>query len=659
MKIPYEENQRVQPRGLPDTQRKVGADTGLGVLAAGVKEMGQGVGSAADQAYGVYQKAALEADHTAVNNAVSRLQDEYTSTLDGNAQAAAAQNLKQAASVQNLGGGGQTLEQKTGASAADAIGSADTPAQTVEVGVPAAFNRGPSDQSPKPNVPRGFLFTQGEGAVASSGQTLAHMQQVRAQLSRELSNDRQRQLFNQQTTDIWEAGRRQVERHVGQQIQVAKEASLEARKASALTAIANSYADPEAATLQTKSVETSIRALAVSKEDGDHRVAEWEASADATRLNQFLAHEDWKGAESLFAQAKDRLGVHAPQYEKQISEVRDNAEAEQLARGALRFATDKGGKVDADYALSVVQERAGDNVKLLDKARQRVEEGAVHLKQAYDAETKDISNAAFSAYNLGGLSALSRPYRSSTYAEQLNARNPELYNRLQDETRRKFREGKESLSELRRQQAEANKFALEVFQSLPPEDRAKADVDQMFAGYGATPVGVQALKVVQRQSIESIKKGQAEHEGTFVASAQAAFQGAVATKEGQTQLKAQAMRTFNEFLQQHQRPPNAEESQKLLGDMQRKVVLEQHWYRDRKGYQFQLDAKNRVDALKNAKPGASVTQGDAELLAPPAATKMPPPPHKTQVLSPKGKTFAVDEAGLDDWLKNHPGWKRK
>jgi hypothetical protein len=397
MRIPYEDSPKVAPRALPETQQRVGADTGVGDLAAGLARAGQGAGSVGELVMGEYKKARDEADHTAVNNQLARLQDEHTSTLDGNAQQAAQQHLQ---SVQNLGGGGKTLEQQAGPSAAAAMSGADVPGRTVTVGLPGGFNQGPTDTSAK-DAPRGFLYTRGEEAVAGSGVAITHLQAVQAQLRKELTNDRQRTLFDAQARGIYESGRRQVERHVSQQVQVAKEASLEARKASALTAIANNYGDDAGTADQMKSVEASIRSLAVSKEDGDHRVAEWETAAVSTRLNQFIAYQDWKGAENLFAAGKDKLGVHAAQYEKQITTLRDGVVAESTAGRIVSEATDREtGWVNPSDALKKLDELPAGMIK--DETRQRVEHRLAVAHQQKEQTIDKVFDRALSAYQKGG-----------------------------------------------------------------------------------------------------------------------------------------------------------------------------------------------------------------------------------------------------------------
>jgi hypothetical protein len=406
MRIPFEEQPRVSTRALPETQQRVGADSGLSDLASGLARAGQGAGNAAEAVFGEYQKARAEADHTAVNNQLARLQDEYTSVLDGNVQAAAQQHLANTR-VQNLGNGGETLAQKLNAGSVDV----DAPARTIALTVPAAG--GATDQPPKPNVPRGFLYTQGESAVAASGDTLAHMQAVRAQLAKELSNERQKTLFNEQANGIWESGRRQVEKHVSQQIQVAKEASVETRKATALTAIANSFADDEGATLQMKSVESSIRALAVSKEDGDHRVAEWEQHAISTRLNQFIAYKDWKGAENLFAAGKDKLGEHAGQYERQISLLREGVLGEETATRIVTDSTDRSsGWVNPADAMKKLDELPAGPIK--DETRQRLEHRLAVAHQQKEQTIDQVFNRALSDYQkgntLGAVSAADKAF---------------------------------------------------------------------------------------------------------------------------------------------------------------------------------------------------------------------------------------------------------
>lgn len=270
------------------------------------------------------EEAKHKADVVAANDALTRYQQAETTLMDGSSQGRAAAGAKLSAGVAGeQGQGAASLELKTPA--------------------------------PETEYTPGFLATQGKDAPARSAETLDAIEKRRTEISAELANDEQRQLFNENSRRMYEATRKRVEGHVAQEIRRAEVASVEARKAVALNAIANNYADPAFVEDQTALVVGPMAALALSKEDADAKVAAWQGEVAKVRLTQYLADKDWKGAQALFAQKREQLGVHAAQFQHAIALEREKSEADALALGIVDKARLPTGFVEPATAIAAFQ----------------------------------------------------------------------------------------------------------------------------------------------------------------------------------------------------------------------------------------------------------------------------------------------------------------
>lgn len=245
--------------------------------------------------------------------------------------------------VQQLGAGvSDVLEREKQKADAAAITDAETQFQST-------INTALYDRN------RGVMHAQGENAVAASEGVYDTLKQARAKIAEGLANDDQKRVFQMRSGGLFEDTRRAVESHVGQQIQVANQASLKGRMDVGLDAIANGYADPKLAARQEIALEGPIQSLARSPEEAQANLADWRAKVTATRLNAFLSAKDYAGAQALFDAQKDRLGAQAPQYEHAVQTLRGAVVGDQNAVALVNKARKANGFLDDSVISSEVE----------------------------------------------------------------------------------------------------------------------------------------------------------------------------------------------------------------------------------------------------------------------------------------------------------------
>lgn len=628
MKIESYGGPKVESRGFGTPEAGVDArGAGGAAIAAGLEQLDQGL-SQLGHAQRVHQakldQAMLQADNTAATNAAAQLQGRLNDRIHGNEQQAATQQQIDAAANWN--------------------GPATSP------GLDLSDPENPKPLAPEMPAPSdatggvtagGFLSTRGEGAAAQSVPTLNGIDGDYQALRDGLQNKRQQQMFDAHAHGMRLSARRQVEDHTTQQIQVAHEASLQARAGTALTAVANDYSSEDTAAEQSASVEQSIRGLQLSQEDGDHRIAEFRSQVDQVRLQQFLSNKDWKGAQALLAVKKEELGPKSAPFEKAIAEVKQDAEGDTIASKAVELARDTNGKVDGGYALEQVDALTKGNVALRDEARRRTQQRITQDDQAFDQQTKNISDAAFGAYNTGGWAGIPGPLK-----QQLNQRNPSLYFRLQNETELRYRRSQGTKSDALRLQREANQQALNDYKSLSDEEIVANEPEEFVAGRGVNGVGLSALGPVQKAAQNRITNGTSVKLDEFRRDAQGAAAGVVSGKNDLKQYLGEATNAWEDFEREHKRPPTRDEAREAIGKLLSDRVTPGYLW-DSKTPEYKARGSDRKKGI--AAPPA--TSGDAELLTAPPAT--------VDIVGPDGVVQRGPAKGIDAWLAKHPQYRRK
>lgn len=415
-------------------------------------------------------------------------------------------------------------------------------------------------ESPGAGEP-GYLSLQGRDAEANAAGFMDRIEKRRQALADSLNDDRAKKLFLARTGGDVENARRTVESHAAQQRQAADVATLKARMGAAEESIFNAARIGDGATVMQQSIalEGPIKAQALSPEDAARDVGLWQRRTVALQLDGFLDVKRVDVAEKLLEDTKGALGPElTKKYEAAIAREKTAGAAEATAGHIVSQATSSIGEVNQSAVLAELNRLPPD---VQAKVRPVVFQRMGEQEQAFAADTKRVSTAAHSLYNKVGWAEFER----TPLADELNDRNPALYNQLQndgqseaDRLARKKRDTKED----RRAQSNIDSIGLNQFLSLSPEDRADADADMWAKGRGMSPVAISSLGKLKEQARQVVERGQATNESEFVkrsvADAESTFdQGS--SKEAKDRRRAQvrdheakARRWFSTWVSEHE-----------------------------------------------------------------------------------------------------------
>jgi hypothetical protein len=208
------------------------------------------------------------------------------------------------------------------------------------------------------NRDTGLMWKKGDSVFPQNAdqdagqQTMASLAKARDTIASKLSSEEAKKMFLLRANGMLESAHREAEVHVGEQRLVAQKASAQGLQATSLDALATNFADPEARARLIAQPEGSIKALALSKEDGAADLAAWRAKANATVLNQYVATKDWKGAQAYFAQVKADLGPASAQFEHTITTLKEQQQGNDVALQVLGDARKDNGFVDVAQAVT-------------------------------------------------------------------------------------------------------------------------------------------------------------------------------------------------------------------------------------------------------------------------------------------------------------------
>lgn len=358
--IPYQAEPQVAARPIANAYGRQNFDTGLEKVATGLQQVG-------DTVEKQYQLAKAKADAVAANDAVAQYQHDNTTAFYGDS--------RQGAAAPNELAPGEAASQQS-------------------------LDRVWSDENKSP-APQPLSRLRGKAAAEGSVDTLDWLEKRRLEIAEKLSNDKQRELFLQHSQDMFEQSRSRAEGHVSSEIQQAEVASLEGRKQVALTDIANNFADEKSVAEASAAVATTLHAFALSPEDGQAKVAAWNAEVAKVRLNQFFATKDWKGAQALFSKVKEQLGPQAPQFEKAIATLREDQQAEGAAAQLIERATDpENRRVNPNKAFAELD--SIEDVPLRDEVRKRLEQRVAVAERDWTRRVSNVFDLALADYIKGG-----------------------------------------------------------------------------------------------------------------------------------------------------------------------------------------------------------------------------------------------------------------
>lgn len=418
---------------------------------------------------------------------------------------------------------------------------------------------GPDDR------PRGILQVRGKDAAEQSTKALDWSEKRRQAIAQSLKDERAREAFLTKSRDLYDGSRRRIETHVNGQLRAAEVEALATAVAAAIETAGTHYADGETAREQVDALRAPIRALTGSEEATRAKLAEVEAAVLAKRLDGYLGKSDWRGAKELYEAAGENLGKFRQAYGERIEKHQRAGIAEDTAEHLAKDPelTKADGTLDVDKALERIDETvSAEDPELRKEIRALYLDRARLAEGKWKEDTDDISKRAYATYNAGGWRSVPPEMK-----DELNRRNPALYNQLRDEAEMRWRRNRSDNASNRRALAEANTLAMQAYMQLPVEERAKLNVDTFLAGFGASEVGVGAVKVRQQKDKENIEKGLATPEETFVKEAKASAQGFLANPDELRLFEAEARMAFTEHFARVEKPPSRDEARKIIADL--------------------------------------------------------------------------------------------
>jgi hypothetical protein len=424
-------------------------------------------------------------------------------------------------------------------------------------------------------APKGYLNTNGDEAFEASTSVFSDLQKKRKEIAEHMATPEARELFLQRTESQMSGYFETVERHAGRQRELANIATIEARKAAALDAVRanpNNLSEVEA---QAHALNQPIGGLGLSTEDRQAKAMEWHGEVAVTQISAQLERGDWQSAEATLANKEHVLNDKARKtLGAAVEKQKQAGQAEVTAGGILAAAMSPSGEVNQAAAIAGLNRLPADQQA---RVRPVLDQRMKEAEQAFAADTKRISTSAFSAYNrLGWANFAKLPI-----ADELNERNPELYNRLENDARAdldRLERKKRGTAEDRRAQQSIDTIALNTFLGLTPEERAEADTVEWAKGRGMTPEAASSLLKLKEQARQVVERGHSATESEFVKRAVADAEGTF--EQGTTQaakgrrtaqvrtFEAQARQKFSTWVNEHEgKAPTDEETADIVGKM--------------------------------------------------------------------------------------------
>jgi hypothetical protein len=395
-RVPTQELPTVQSRPVATPFRDLQAGGGLTAVSQGLGQVVHG----AEAVNAVYQRAKARADQLKLTEQLTDYTHSINTTLYGDG-----------------GGGGDPSSSGTAA--------------------------GPGSRAPlvaQSTSNTGFMQTRGKAAAKASVDALDALEKHRQDIAGGIEDEKLRGEFLAHSGQLYESARRQVEMHVGDQIQAAELAGKQALLAEGYTSIANSYADEATVATHMQTMEQALRRGALSKEDGDGQVAAMRQKVAEIRLNQYVASKDWKGAQALFAQAKNDLGEQSAQFEHVIATLREKQEGDALALETVNGARKPNGFVDEAKAIQAWQ--AVPKEQRTDEAQQAFDKWMSEERDKRKAAVGEVYNRALGAYlkrhSLHDITAADQSWLRQNDSEgwlqleRINQANAEHYRAMQN-----------------------------------------------------------------------------------------------------------------------------------------------------------------------------------------------------------------------------------
>lgn len=601
MKIPVVEAPRVNDRPLGEQYLNEDHRSPLQQVGKAFGGLADTVGKQVASSYAASQESAAELVTT---DAQTRYTHEITTTLDG----------PEATDVNQLSAAYQTDFEE------------------------------PAGQPPTaPEGPTGYLSSRGTVALERTEETLEHLEKRRKEIAEKLPTEASRNRFLERSAAMYEEARKRVYAHSRQEVGEARGASAKAAASASLDAVAADYSSDQTMQLQEETIGPVIRAQQLSPEDGDAKLLEWRKQATTARLNRYLSNKDWRGAESLYGDAKETLGASGEQIEKHIQTLKQDAEGEATALKAVEGARNEGtGRVDPLKARKALDKMEPGPER--EEAEQRLERRLTAADKNWKSTVDGYYERAFGAYLQGdSLSAI-----DSGDKAWLQKNAPDEWQKIrrivaQDEAAdralvdRSERRSSRSIPETEEEADALTALRAEI--ASDPERFKGMSTGEFLSEHveGLSKSGRKVAGALFARTKGDAKASPAEF-NAYVKQSAAADPILAKNKPAAAQYTNMMGELRRSFVEQHKREPSPKE----MAEMRQSVFEEKDsWLK------FVGVGPKRV--LKQETPAAPASQKKSAAGA----------PNKLQLVGPGGQVGWAPAAGLDAWLAKHPTWKRK
>jgi hypothetical protein len=292
------------------------------------------------------------------------------------------------------------------------------PAGKLRQNIESAFSGGkPAEYKP------GLKSAVGESAIPAADTFYSKAGELRQRIGETIEDPQLRQAYEARSSGVLQSYRHLAEEHVAQQVQVSQQARVKALLDQSLSTIGANPDDDSIVARSTAQPEAFIKARALNPEDAAADVRAWRAQAFETAINGRLDHQNYSGAEALFARpdVREALGARAGHIQKVLETARDKvgglADAQKLLHQASTSTA--GGLLEVDQSKLFVgldQLPPGQRREI---AQQELTRITAEVKRANDQTKEEWFQKAYSQYYAGG--------------QRLSAIDPRVLTLLRDE----------------------------------------------------------------------------------------------------------------------------------------------------------------------------------------------------------------------------------
>lgn len=215
-------------------------------------------------------------------------------------------------------------------------------------------------QEPSAQGTEGFTALKGKTAAEASPATLDRLAQLREQRANAIKDSDARRLFLMHSAGMLTEARMQVERHVGQQIEVAKEDTAAALDDEAVRA---SSVDPTNSALAAQRIagyDAAVHEMGRGEAFEGKRSLDLQQKVATARVAALLDSGDWRSASGVLEENRYALGERAAPLEKAIRTASGVNEADDTVTGILKSARQPNGFIDQAKAISDFEALPGD-----------------------------------------------------------------------------------------------------------------------------------------------------------------------------------------------------------------------------------------------------------------------------------------------------------